>query len=187
MRTIVFFLEEPSAKEMLKGLLPKIISHDFQPKYIVFSGKQDLEKNLIKSLRGWLQPDSLFVVMRDQDAGDCVAVKDKLLGLCNQTGRDNVLIRVACRELESFYLGDLRAVERGLKLSGVASRQEKSKFRTPDTLANPVQELTRLTENRYQKVSGSREIALHLDPDNNKSKSFNNLVAGIRRLVKQSA
>ena len=48
---------------------------DATPRYIVFQGKQDLEKNLVKRLRGWPLPGFVFVVMRDQGAGDCVTVK----------------------------------------------------------------------------------------------------------------
>lgn len=80
MKTIVFFLEEPSAREMLAGILPRILPSSIQVRYIVFRGKQDLEKNLKKKLCGWRLPDSIFVVMRDQDSGDCKAIK-------NQTGR----------------------------------------------------------------------------------------------------
>ena len=183
MKTIVFFLEEPSAKEMLMGFVPTILPPEIHTRYITFQGKQDLEKNLVKRLRGWNLPDSLFVVMRDQDAGDCVMIKNKLLDLCNQANKKNVLVRVACRELESFYLGDLLAVERGLKLKGIASLQEQSKFRTPDLLVHPSRELRRLTKKHYQKISGSREIGPHLNPETNKSKSFKVLVTGIRRLV----
>lgn len=41
---IVFFLEELSAKEMLKIIVPKIIPHSIEPFYFSFEGKQDLEK-----------------------------------------------------------------------------------------------------------------------------------------------
>lgn len=186
MKTIVFFLEELSAKEMLIGFLPKILPPEIEPRFITFQGKQDLEKNLVRRLRGWNLPDSLFVVMRDKDSEDCVGVKNKLLTLCRDANRDNVLVRIACHELESFYLGDLDAVEKGLGLNGVASHQETKKFRIPDELVKPSQELNRLTKNRYQKVSGSRAIAPHLDINNKRSKSFNNLVTGIRRLVDQN-
>jgi hypothetical protein len=104
MTTIVFFLEEPSAREMLEGLLPSILPEGFAIKYLVFQGKQDLEKNLVGKLRGWQAPDSVFIVMRDQDAGDCTMIKNKLLELCRQSGKEDVVVRVACRELESFYL-----------------------------------------------------------------------------------
>jgi hypothetical protein len=33
-----------------------------QIRYVVFQGKQDLEKNLKAKLRGWMMPDSIFGV-----------------------------------------------------------------------------------------------------------------------------
>ena len=51
MKTIIFFLEEPSAKEMLAGVLPRILPENIQIRYIIFQGKQDLEKNIqLKSI-----------------------------------------------------------------------------------------------------------------------------------------
>ena len=44
------------------------------------------------------------------------------------------LIRIACRELESFYLADLQAVEQALGLSGIASQQQTRRYREPDRL-----------------------------------------------------
>lgn len=102
MRTVLFCLEEPSAKEMLRGILPRLLPPGVTPRYLVFRGKQDLEKQLVKRLRGWRQPNTTFVVMRDQDSGDCKIIKEKLTNLCVEAGRDTALIRIACHELESF-------------------------------------------------------------------------------------
>jgi hypothetical protein len=184
MKNIVFFLEEPSAREMLAGVLPRILPDNIQIRYFVFRGKQDLEKNLKNKLRGWRIPDSVFVVMRDQDSGDCKAIKAKLTDLCREVGREGVLVRVACRELESFYLGDLVAVEQGLGLKGLGRQQQKKKFRNPDELVNPAEELYRLTGNRYDKVAGSRAIAPNLSLEVNRSNSFRVLLSGIANLVK---
>ena len=52
MKTIVFFLEEPSAREMLEGMLPRILPDGVQTRYLVFKGKQDLEKNLVAKNSG---------------------------------------------------------------------------------------------------------------------------------------
>ncbi len=41
MRTLVFFLEEASAREMLKGLLPRFLPSDVESRFVVFEGKQD--------------------------------------------------------------------------------------------------------------------------------------------------
>jgi hypothetical protein len=184
MKTIVFFLEEPSAREMLAGVLPRFLPENVQVRYLVFRGKQNLEKNLKKKLLGWRMPDSVFVVMRDQDSGDCKTIKAKLADLCCEAGREGALVRVACRELESFYLGDLAAVEQGLGLKGLKTQQQVKKFRNPDALGNPAEELFRLTGNAYDKVAGSRAIAPYLNLEANCSKSFRALLSGIRNLVK---
>ncbi len=183
MRTLVFCLEEPSAKAMLEGVLPRMLPDDICFKFIVFQGKQDLEKQLVKRLRGWRTPDTRFIVMRDQDAADCYDVKEKLVQLCEQAGRSNALVRVACRELESFYLGDLLAVEKGLNIAGLTRKQASKKFRDPDQIANPVQEIGRLTGETYQKISGSRAIGPYLSLAESRSNSFLALVSGVKRLV----
>ena len=183
MRTVVFFLEEPSAKEMLKAILPRLLPEAVEARYLVFRGKQDLEKNLARKLRGWQLPNSVFVVLRDQDAGDCRVVKADLMDICRLSGRNNILVRVACRELESFYLGDLAAVEKGLGVSGISKRQNSRKYRSPDALGNPSEELFKLTGHLYQKVAGSRAISPHLDLKKNRSHSFNVLISGILQLV----
>lgn len=46
--TVVFFLEEPSAREMLKGFLPRTFPGITDVTYIVFEGRQDLEKHLVR-------------------------------------------------------------------------------------------------------------------------------------------
>lgn len=186
MRRLIFFLEEPSAEEMLKGILPKILPEDVFPEYKVFEGKQDLEKRLPIILRAWRAPDCSFLVMRDQDSGDCRAIKEKLASLCQSAARDDVpiLIRLACRELESFYLGDLAAVEKGTGIMGLADKQNTKKYREPDRLGSPSGELRWLTTGNYQKILGSRAIAPHLDLEQNRSHSFRVLVSGIRKLMR---
>lgn len=182
-KAIVFFLEEPSAKEMLQGLLPRLLPCGVAVRYVTFQGKQDLEKNLEKRLKGWREPDSAFVIMRDQDSGDCRVIKEGLAKLCRQAGKEDALVRIACRELESFYLGDLAAVEKGLDVGGIRRQQQKRKFRSPDQLGSPSGELEKLTKNRYQKIAGSRAIGPHLSLEGNCSRSFNVLVSGIRAIV----
>jgi hypothetical protein len=112
MKELVFLLEEESAKAMLEGLLPRLVGGrtHVQPRYIVFEGKQDLESNLTKRLRHYLNPKAKFIVLRDQDRDDCRKVKHSLMALCRKANRPAV-IRIACHELEAYYLGDLLAVE----------------------------------------------------------------------------
>jgi hypothetical protein len=185
MRNLVFLLEELSAEEMLKGVLPKILPEGIHVKFIVFEGKQDLEKQLERKLRAWQQPNSVFLVMRDKDGGDCSVIKQQLLAKVIASGKQDItLVRIACTELESFYLGDLNAVEKGLGIANLAKKQGEKKYRSSDYLANASQELSKLTQRNYQKVSGSRAIGPYLKTDgSNCSHSFNVLIAGIEKLV----
>lgn len=81
MKQIVFLLEEPSARDLLEGLLPKLLPDTVHVRFLVFEGKQDLEKQLVRKIRGWKAPNSSFVVMRDQDAADCRNVRKVLENL----------------------------------------------------------------------------------------------------------
>jgi hypothetical protein len=150
MKELVFFLEEDSAKALLENLFPRRVAptSQFCPRFIVFEGKQDLEKQLERKLRSYLNPQARFIVLRDQDAGDCRRVKKKLSALCSRARRPEAVVRIACRELEAFYLGDLRAVELGLDMRGLAAKQNRAKYRDPDRVHAPSRELAELIGTR---------------------------------------
>lgn len=134
-----------------------------------------------------MNPQARFIVLRDQDNADCLELKKALSRICEASGKNDVIVRIACRELESFYLGDLAAVEAAFGIRGLTQRQNERKFREPDRLGSPSQELERLTKRRYQKVSGSRAIAEHLRIEDSRSRSFGHLVDAIRRVSGNTA
>ena len=81
MKNLVFFLEGQSEKELLQGLIPRLLDNhkEVDVKYIVFQGKHDLEKKFYDRLKGWRKPDSIFVLLVDQDAENCQELKRKTL------------------------------------------------------------------------------------------------------------
>jgi hypothetical protein len=187
MKEIVFLLEEESAKAMLESLLPRILHASITPRLIAFDGKQDLEKQVAKRIRFYRNPYARFLVLRDQDSfTDCKRLKAALLQVVETSGKSTLsMVRIACHELETFYIGDLRAVEQALNIPNLAVRQQVAKFRAPDRLANPSEELKKLTSSRYQKVSGSRAIGGKLDLDNKRSTSFSHLIGGIQKMQQE--
>ena len=184
MKELVCLLEEASAKALLENLLPRLLSQQVHFRLIPFEGKQDLEKQLVRRIRAYQNRSTRFIVLRDLDSHpDCRALKQRLLDLCQQTGKaENCLVRLACQELETFYLADLTAVEHALLIPGLSKKQSSRKFRAPDALSNPSHELKQLTQHVYEKVAGSRAMGQHIDLDNTRSSSFRNLIEGIRRL-----
>ena len=180
---LVFCLEEPSAREMLSGLLPRVLPEGWTSQFIVFEGKQDLLKRLELRVRKWCVPDSRFLVLCDQDSDDCKRLKRRISSILLSTGKISK-IRIACHELENFYLGDLVAVERGLECPGLAKLASKAQCRHPDMIANAPEMLKRVSGYAYQKCAGSRSIAPYLDVcGNNRSTSFNALLSAIRELT----
>ena len=95
------------------------------------------------------------------------------------------MIRIACRELETIYLADLAAVEAVTGVSGLARQRSKSKYRNPDALGNPKQELRALTRGAYQPVGSSRELGHKLQLNNARSSTFQQLLHAIRMLESQ--
>lgn len=181
-QNLVFLLEEPSAKAMLEGVVPRLISSEIAVTYLTFHGKQDLDNNVERKIRLWQKPASAFIIIRDQDSSDCTVVKQQLLEKCAISGKDNTLVRVACHELESFYLGDIEVVGKVYQMK--VPSQNNRKYRAPDNLANAAEELSKITHRQYQKIDGSRRIAPFLKIDGtNRSHSFNVLCNGIRHIV----
>ena len=126
---IVLLLEEQSMKEMLEILLSKIVPNNTIYKCIPHEGKQDLERSIPIKLRTFPK-QTKFIILRDKDSGDCFKVKQKLFKLCQQGNRPDTLIRIPCHEMESWYLGDLAAVEKALEIrSGkLVKLQNKAKY-----------------------------------------------------------
>ena len=136
---LIFMLEEPSMKVLLDGILPRILPEGVDFQTIPHADKRDLELSLPRKLRAWNEPDVAFVVVHDQDSNDCMKLKRDLQSLCEESGL-RVLIRIACRELEAWYWGDLAAVSEayGVDLRRLA---EKRKYRNPDSIDHPKKEL----------------------------------------------
>ncbi|MDR2786417.1 MAG: DUF4276 family protein, partial [Treponema sp.] len=161
---------------MLEGFIKARFRHDpaqFNLQYYVYEGKQDLENHLENRIRYWKTPETVFVVIRDQDSGDCHAIKRTLKAKCEAAGRRDAIVRIACHELESFYLGDPAAIEKGLEIHHIWKHDRRKLFKQPDSIDQPSKRLAYITGNKYQKIDGSRKIAPYLNPAVNTSKSFN--------------
>lgn len=182
---IVFLLEEKSSKNLIDAIAPQILPEGVSLYSFAFDGKSDLEKNIVLKMRGWLKPNTVFLVMRDQDSADCKLVKRNLMEKCSESRvpSDRYMVRIACHELESFFLGDLDAVRAaGYKIT--LSKKFKTGYDNPDSMTNAAEELAKITGQAYRKIQGSKDISCKMKLDgSNKSVSFNMLVSGIRKLV----
>jgi hypothetical protein len=182
MTHLVFLLEEESSKEFLENLLPRVFP-ECTFRCIPFQGKSDLESNIIIKLRGYNVPNSKFIILHDQDSSDCHKLKQKLQDLCILAFKPEALIRIACKELESWYFGDLSAVEKALQLNNLQRYSRNRKYRVPDSIINPKQELKKITDKKYKQVSSSKYIGKYINYESNTSHSFNVFINGLKKII----
>ncbi len=183
MSRVVFLLEERSMKTLLDGLLPRLLP-DINFLCIPHEGKQDLEKSIPRKLRAWKEPGVRFVIVRDNDGGDCFALKQRLIELCHTSGCQNALVRIACQELEAWYFGEPDAMARAFGNARLQEISNKSRYRDPDSIRQPSREIVRLIP-EFQKISGARKMAACLSRDGNRSCSFQIMMEGIERIFRE--
>jgi hypothetical protein len=181
---IIFLLEEPSMKVLLQGLLPRLFPDWIEHEHflcIAHEGKSDLDKSIPIKLKAWRVPGDRFIVVRDNDSGDCVDLKAHLLEVCRSHGRPDTLVRLVCQELESWYIGDIEALALAFD-SSLDTPSLRKRFADPDAWQKPSSELKRLIP-EFQKGSAARGMARYLREAGNLSDSFNVFVAGVRRMA----
>lgn len=181
MRKIVFLLEEPSMQAFLESFLPRLEPNlDFL--CIKHEGKQDLEKSIPRKLKAFRNVN--FVVLRDNDGAQCKRLKARLRRLCERGGRPDTLVRLACQELEAWYLGALSVVAREYARDDLAGLDNKSKYQDPDRLGSPSHLLADLVP-EFRKIDGARRMgkALPASRQGSRSKSFQVFVEGVKRLT----
>ena len=179
---LVFMLEERSMKELLDGILPRILPEGVSFITIAHDGKSDLEKSLPIKLKAWREPDVAFIVVHDQDANDCKQLKQRLTTLCAGYGK-RVMIRIPGHELEAWYWGDLQAVSIAYGRD-ITALQRRKQYREPDIIENPKWELKRYIPELGQ-IDGARRIAPYMNIQGNTSYSFGVFVRGIQTLCQE--
>jgi predicted ATP-dependent endonuclease of OLD family len=186
--SLVVLVEGETETIVLRALLEKLDIPRDRVTIIEHEGVSSLEKSLPRKLRGWTDPSAKFLIMRDNDNGDCLARKAKLEGIIAGAGKkDRTVVRIVCQEIEAWFLGDPKALE----AAGFLKKDARPKLlkRDPDCVVKPSKELEglvrRYSKNRgYQKKSGAMKIANHLNIEQNKSLSFKHAVASIKQLAR---
>ena len=183
---VVFMVEELSMADLLDQLLPRLFPN-LPFRCVPHEGKSDLERSLVRKLQSWRTPGVRFVVMRDQNGGDCHAVKAGLLALCQRGGRPDSLVRVVCRELEAWYVGDVDALATTFPKAArrIRSQMAKRRFRNPDDVVQPARALAELIP-AFQKRSAARKMGAILSRQN-RSRSYQVFLGGIDRLWAEDA
>lgn len=178
---LVVFTEEQSMQVTLEALLPRLglAAEDYQ--IVTFDGVRDLERSLTRRLRRWQDPRARFLILRDNDRGDCKRRKMRLQELVDGSGnRLPAKIRIVVQELEAWFLGDITALEQvGLLRSG---RRPSVLRQDPESHGKPM-DVLRQFDRTYQKNLGAKRIAPNMRLDDNTCRSFHATIKAIRELM----
>lgn len=204
---IEFFLEEPSAEEALKHILPKILSDKVDCYYHVFEGKHDLLKELpkrLKTYRRWIPDDWRIIVLIDEDRRDCHELKERLEKIAYDAGLVTkssaapdedfqIVNRIAIEELEAWFFGDVEAL-RAAYPKIPKDLQAQTKYRDPDAIGGGTYEAlerllkqTRDYKDYLPKREVAQNIAQHMEPSRNRSISFQVFVEGLKACVGEAS
>lgn len=185
-----FFVEEQSAQIALEILIPKILdgfvyNFEIHP----YRGKLDLLGNLPNRLKAYryIDENTKVFVLIDRDDEDCIKLKAKLekiaqdIGLSTRSkphhsGRFDIINRIIVEELEAWFFGDIEAI-RAVYPRIPKSLDKKETYRDPDSIKGGTwEQLEKLLKDYYPnglpKPYVAGQISQHMNPDNNKSKSF---------------
>lgn len=201
---IEFLVEDFSTQEALLQRLPKILPKGTEYGIRSFHGKEDLLKKLPDRLAGyksWIPKDWRIVVLLDRDNEECKDLKSKLEALSLQAGfitkttqnpgqPFQILNRIMIEELEAWFFGDVAALCKAY--AGVKPKlAQNAKYRDPDGIKGGTWEALERELKRaghfksgLDKVRVAREIAALMDPDTNRSPSFQAFLSGLQALIK---
>ena len=199
---IKFFLEEPSAEEALKHLLPKILLKNVSYEFHTFQGRDEMIKELPARLKGeqWIPHNWRIIVLIDEDRRNCHELKAYLESAAHEAGfvtKSNaapnedfqVVNRLAIEELEAWFFGDVEALHTAYPRIS-QNLQDQAKYRDPDAIRGGTYEALEHILRRANYYKGNlpkrevaQNIAQHMEPSRNRSRSFQVFVEGLKACV----
>ncbi|MCK9441562.1 MAG: DUF4276 family protein [Methanothrix sp.] len=205
---IVFLVEELSAESALLNLVPKILGTSASFEIHPYQCKDDLLLKLPRILRGyakWLPDNWRIVVLVDEDRSECDALKERMeqaaddarlitrtmAGSLNSHARFQVLNRIAIEELEAWFFGDVLALNQAYpkvpKTLGGRSRYQDPDSITGGTWESMERELKKAGYFRggLRKIEAAKTISAFMEPERNKSKSFQVFRDGLQEMVRR--
>jgi hypothetical protein len=186
---IHIFTEEVSIKNVFDIILPKILPDDVFFSIYKHQGKKDLEQAIKKIIPSISRiPDSRILIIRDQDNENCEALKKHIVDLLNGHCHCKYFVRIVCRELESWFLGDLAAIEKAYNRFKAKEYLHKAKLRNVDEIVAPHRCLLEIIpeysgRSTLPKIETAIKIAPFMSLENNSSKSFNHTIGAIKKLA----
>ena len=186
--TLHIFTEEASFEKFARHLFSRLIP-DVDVRIYPHQGKQDLERALQTTLPTISKrPGARILVTRDQDSDNCRTLKKRLLDLFVSQCFCTYKIRIVCRELECWMLGDMEAIAKAYPRFKPEQYQHKADFRNVDLITDAPERLLRIipelkSTKSLPKITFAIKVAPYMNMDANTSVSFKHFVTAVRQLT----
>ena len=189
MNTLYILTEEPSIRNIFEEVLPQILPQNVPFHILVHQGKNDLENALKDKIVSLSRIEGAKILITiDQDTNDCKQLKQRLIDIIGENCSCDYKIRIVCKELESWLLGDLLAIEKAFPRFKSMSFRGKTRIRDVDKIKEKPSDFLLHNIPEYKdreklpKLELSKKIAPFLDINNNTSSSFNHTINAIKLL-----
>lgn len=174
---IIVLVEEKSSAVIIEhlsaslklGRRVRILSHD---------GFGDLKKSIPRKLNAEYDELTRFIILCDADNKNCIERKRQLFDLVPHAKRSRTIVRIACRELEAWYIAQPEALRRGGAIKNKISKRMLS--RDPDQIDN-IKEFSKKFIYQRGQIDLARKIGPYLNPEDEKSKSFYHFIIALRQ------
>ena len=183
------FTEEASFKEFAVRFLNRLMP-DICCRIYPHQGKQDLEKALRSTLPTISRmPEARVLIVRDQDSDNCRLLKKKLDDMVSDYCHSTYKIRIVCRELECWFLGDMEAIAGAYPRFKPELHRHKADYRIVDEIADAPDRLLRMVpelkrNKTLPKMDFANRVASHMTVEANSSTSFRHFISAIHQLTK---
>jgi hypothetical protein len=196
-------VEEPSAKAVLREVLPKILPPEVSFDIHAHQGKLALLRKLPARLAGYAAmrwSNLRLMVLLDRDQDDCGDLKATLeervagAGLVTKSRSEGeifqVVTRIAVEELEAWFFGDVEALRAAFpRVPG--NLASKKPYRDPDAIRGGTSEALGRVLHRaghydsdhLPKIAVASAVGPHMEPARNRSRSFRCFCEGVRALT----
>lgn len=160
---ILFLVEDYSMRKFLEGVLPRLgfEAHQFEIKH--HRGKEDLISHLKQIIPTLSKRAQQIIVIIDQDKQDCIILKNNIkakMAWCSCKYK----IRIACYELEAWFLGDMEAIAKCSPRFKARFFQGKKKYRDVDNIPKPSRVLEEIVPDWKNKYANKPQFAKEIAP-----------------------
>ena len=178
---LVFIVEGYSEQEFLMTLILRLNIPEEVLVYRIFDGYPDLLRGIPAVMKAWRRNENVrFVILCDQDHANCQERKLDIVNAVPNYWRSRTMIRIACHELEAWYLGVQSTLSN--VLPAFANVRGKKEFRgNPDKIVSPSRTLRRRVS--FKKTELARKMGERISIDDNHSRSMQVFIQGVRTLA----